>query len=102
MRDEADAARRLDLLAVVVVAVLDYGGRPVLVADLLRRRELLDRLVQVLVVRPVVPGERELVWSLKDEVVGEPERETNFFSTLAMVKAKLESSLSETLWLLCL
>jgi hypothetical protein len=57
--DEADAAGRLDLLPVLVVAVLDHRCAAVLVGDLLGRGQLLDGLVQVLVVGPVVPGRGE-------------------------------------------
>lgn len=65
VRDEADAAGRLDFLAVFVVAVLDHGGGAVFVGDLLDGGEFRDRLVKVLVVGPVVSdgGEVSMVLS---------------------------------------
>ncbi len=56
VRDEADPPRRLDLLAILVEAVLDDGCCSVLVLNLLDGGELDGRLVEVLVVGPVVPG----------------------------------------------
>lgn len=56
--DVADAPCGLDLLAVVVVAVLDDGGAAVLVLDLLHRRQVdrrRCRVLEILIVRPVVP-----------------------------------------------
>jgi hypothetical protein len=54
--DEANPSGGLDLLAVLVVAVLNHRRAAILVVDLLGRRELgLCGLVEIIVVRPVVP-----------------------------------------------
>jgi hypothetical protein len=54
--DEANPSGSLDLLAILVVAVLNHRRAAVLVVDLLRRRELrLCGLFEIVVVRPVVP-----------------------------------------------
>lgn len=56
----------LDLLPLIVEPVLDYGPCSVLVLNLLRRRQLgrdrrrRGRLLEILVVRPVVPAESQL------------------------------------------
>jgi hypothetical protein len=53
--DEANSSGGLDLLAVLVVAVLDHRRAAILVVDLLRRRKLgLCGLLEIIVVRPVV------------------------------------------------
>lgn len=52
--DQPDPPRRLDLLPVLVVAVLDHRRASVLVGYLLRRREVLWGLVEILIVGPVV------------------------------------------------
>lgn len=55
MGDVPDAPRRFDLLAVLIVAVLNDGRAAVFVLDLLGRRQVVGRLLNVLVIRPVVP-----------------------------------------------
>ena len=54
--DEADSPRRLDLQAILVEAVLDDRCCSVLILHLLDGWELDRRLVEVLVVGPVVPS----------------------------------------------
>ncbi len=58
--DKADPPRRLDLLPVVVVSVLDDGCAAVLVGDLLGRRQIGRRGLVLLIVRPIVPVREEL------------------------------------------
>jgi hypothetical protein len=53
--DESDAASRLDLLAVVIVAECDDGLGAVLVGDGLGGREIGGGLLDIVVVGPVVP-----------------------------------------------
>jgi hypothetical protein len=56
VRNVADAARRLDFLALVVDTVCDDGLGAVLVGDCLRRWQLGGRLLDIIIVGPVVPG----------------------------------------------
>lgn len=59
VRGVADAASRLHLLALIVVTEGDDGLGAVLVADGLGRGEVGGGLVDIFVVGPVVPGQRE-------------------------------------------